>query len=159
VLIQFGHNDEKSDDPTRFTEPFTTFEQFLSIYVDDTLARGATPVLITSINRNNWDGATVRDTHGEYPVAMRQLAATRGVALIDATLLTKAYFERLGQAKTTLLFMDLAAGQFPNYPDGNTDNTHLQEAGARAIAELILADAARQGLPVGRLVMTVPEAP
>jgi lysophospholipase L1-like esterase len=159
VLIQFGHNDEKSDDPTRFTDPFTTFQQFLSIYVDDALARGATPVLITSIQRNNWDGASLRDTHGDYPAAMRQLATMRGVSLIDATQLTEAYFERQGQAATTLLFMDLAAGQFPNYPDGNTDNTHLQEAGAHAIAQLLLADFARQRLPIGRLVKVTPEAP
>jgi lysophospholipase L1-like esterase len=159
VLIQFGHNDEKSDDLTRFTEPFTTFEQYLSIYIDDTQARGATPVLLTPIQRNNWTGTTVRDTHGDYPVAMRQLAEQRGVALVDATLLTKAYFERIGQAATTLLFMDLAVGQFPNYPAGNTDNTHLQEGGAHAVAELILADFARQELPIGRLPMIPPVAP
>ena len=159
VLIQFGHNDEKSDDPTRFTEPFTTFSAQLSIYLDETRARGATPVLLTPINRNNWTGASVRDTHGDYPVAMRQLAAARDVALIDSTALTKTYFERLGQAATTELFMDLAVGEFANYPSGNVDNTHLQEGGARAIAELILADFARQALPIGRLVMTAPVAP
>ena len=74
VLIQFGHNDEKADDATRYTEPFTTFEQYLSIYIDDAIAKGATPILITPINRNNWSNGTVRDTHGNYPVAMRQLA-------------------------------------------------------------------------------------
>jgi lysophospholipase L1-like esterase len=159
VLIQFGHNDEKADDPLRYTEPFTSFEQHLSIYIDDARARGATPVLLTPINRNNWTGTALRDTHGDYPVAMRQLAAARGVPLIDATSLTKTYFERLGQAATTLLFMDLAVGESPNYPAGNVDNTHLQERGARTIAELILADFARQALPIGHLVMTVPIAP
>ena len=57
VLIQFGHNDEKTDDPERYTEPFTTFEQFLSIYIDETIAKGATPILLTPINRNNWSTA------------------------------------------------------------------------------------------------------
>jgi lysophospholipase L1-like esterase len=159
VLIQFGHNDEKADDPARFTEPFTTYEGFLSTYIDDTRAHGATPVLLTPIQRNAWAGSALRDTHGDYPVAMRELAATRGVSLVDATLLTTAYFERIGQAATTELFMNLAVGQSPNYPEGNSDNTHLQEAGARAIATLVLADFARQGLPIGRLVATVPEAP
>ena len=159
VLIQFGHNDEKSDDPVRFTEPFTTFQGYLSTYIDETLAHGATPVLLTPINRNNWTGATIRDTHGDYPVAMRQLAAERQVALIDATALTQTYFEGLGEAATTALFMNLAAGQFPNYPDGNSDNTHLREEGARAIGQLILADFARQGLPIGRLLKAIPDAP
>jgi len=144
VLIQFGHNDEKTDDAARGTDPFTTFQQYLSIYLDDTQAKGATPILLTPINRNNWSGGVLKDTHGDYPAAMRQLAQTRKVSLVDATALTKTYFERIGQAATTLLFMDLAAGQFPNYPSGNTDNTHLQETGARAIAQMVLADLYRQ---------------
>lgn len=159
VLIQFGHNDEKSDDPLRFTDPFTTFQQYLSTYLDDTLARGATPILLTPINRNSWSGATLKDTHGQYPAAVRQLAQTRQLALVDATALTKSYFERIGEAATTLLFMDLAAGQFPNYPDGNVDNTHLQESGARTIGRLILADLARQNSPIARLLQQIPSAP
>jgi lysophospholipase L1-like esterase len=159
VLIQFGHNDEKSDDPTRFTEPFASFQEYLSIYIDDARAKGATPVLLTPIQRNKWNGTVLQDTHGQYPEAMRQLAMARQVALIDATALTKSYFERLGAAATTLLFMDLAVGQFPNYPDGNDDDTHLQELGARNIGQLILADFARQELPIGRLVSALPVAP
>jgi hypothetical protein len=55
--------------------------------------------------------------------------------------------------------MDLAAVQFPNYPNGNTDDTHLQEKGARTVAQLVLADLSRQGLPIGNLVKAVPPAP
>jgi len=159
VLIQFGHNDEKSDDPLRFTDPFNTFQQYLTTYIDDARARGATPILLTPINRNNWSGATLSDTHGQYPEAMRQLAAARSVPLVDATLLTKTYFERIGPAATAQLFLILAPGQFPNYPNGNSDNTHLQETGARTIAQLVLADLARQQSPIGRLVKSVAVAP
>ena len=159
VLIQFGHNDEKSDDATLYTDPFTTYEQYLSDYINDTQAKGATPILLTSINRNDWSGSTLQDTHGNYPVAMRQLAQARQISLVDATALTKTYFERIGQTATTLLFMDLAAGQFPNYPTGNTDNTHLQEKGARTIAQMILADLYRQRLAPGTLAKSVPVAP
>jgi lysophospholipase L1-like esterase len=159
VLIQFGHNDEKTDDPLRFTDPFTTYEMYLSIYIDDTLAKGATPILLTSINRNSWSNGVLNDTHGNYPVAVRQLAAARKVALVDATALTKTYFQRIGQTATTLLFMDLLPGQFPNYPNGNTDDTHLQEVGARTIAQMILADMYRQAFPVAYLLKAVPKAP
>ena len=31
LFIQFGHNDEKSEDPTRYTEPFSTFMENLEI--------------------------------------------------------------------------------------------------------------------------------
>jgi lysophospholipase L1-like esterase len=159
VIIQFGHNDEKSDDSTRYTEPFTTYEDYLSKYIDDTVAKGAFPILATPINRNNWSGSTLQDTHGNYPVAMRELAQKRKVTLVDATALTKGYFERIGQSATTKLFMNLAAGEFPNYPDGNTDNTHLQEKGARIVAQLVLADLYRQNLAPGTLAKTIPVAP
>jgi lysophospholipase L1-like esterase len=159
VLIQFSHNDEKAEDPLRFTDPATTFPEYLSIYIDDTLAHGATPVLLTPIQRNNWTGTSLRDTHGAYPDAIRQLAEARSVALVDATALTTEFFERIGTAAATELFLNLSAGQFPNYPTGNADNTHLREEGAHAVARLILADLARQGSPLGRLVLNVPVAP
>ena len=101
VSIQFGHNDEKNAEPTLFTDPQTTYKQFLTTYITDTRAKLATPILLTSINRNNWStGTTVKDTHGAYPPAVRELAASLKVDLIDLTALTKTYFERIGQAET-----------------------------------------------------------
>jgi lysophospholipase L1-like esterase len=159
VLIQFGHNDEKSDEPTLYTDPQTTYKQYLTKYITEARAKQAVPVLLTSINRNSWSGTALKDTHGAYPPAMRELAAALDVDLIDMTALTKQYFERLGQSETTKLFMNLAAGQFPNYPNGNTDNTHLQETGARKIGQLALFDAYSQRLTLASLLKAVPSAP
>jgi lysophospholipase L1-like esterase len=159
VLVQFGHNDQKTDDAARATDPYTTFQQYLSIYLDDAKATGATPILLTPINRNDWSNGALKDTHGDYPAAMRDLARKQQVSLVDMTALTKTYFTRLGQAATTALFMDLDPGQFPNYPDGNTDHTHLQEKGARIVARMVLADLYRQNLAPGTLAKTVPVVP
>jgi lysophospholipase L1-like esterase len=159
VIIQFGHNDEKTDDPARYTEPQTTFKQYLTTYVNDTKTKKAFPILATPINRNNWSGPTLSDTHGGYPPAMRELAAALSVPLVDLTALTKSYFERIGPTETTNLFMDLAAGQFPNYPTGNTDNTHLQETGARIVSRLFTSDAYQRKLPIAAALKAVPSAP
>jgi lysophospholipase L1-like esterase len=160
VFIQFGHNDEKNEEPTLFTDPQTTYKQFLTTYVTDTRAKMATPILLTSINRNNWStGTTVKDTHGAYPPAVRELAASLKVDLIDLTALTKTYFERIGQAETAKLFLILAAGASPNYPTGVTDNTHLQEKGALAIGQLAMADAWAQKLSIASFLKAVPIAP
>jgi len=51
VLIQFGHNDEKSEDPLRFTDPFTTFQQYLSTYINDSLAHGGRPYMLASLGQ------------------------------------------------------------------------------------------------------------
>jgi lysophospholipase L1-like esterase len=159
VLIQFGHNDEKTDDPARYTEPQTTFKQYLTTYITDTRAKQATPILLTPINRNSWSGTTVSNSHGAYPDAMRELATSLGVSLIDMTAITKQYFERIGQAATADLFLILAPGEFPNYPDGNTDNTHFQEVGARKLGQLVAYDAYRQRLTLASFLKAVPAAP
>ncbi|HEX6766506.1 MAG TPA: rhamnogalacturonan acetylesterase, partial [Polyangiaceae bacterium] len=159
VLIQFGHNDEKSDDPLRYTEPQTTFKQYLTTYVNDTKAKGAVPMLLTPIPRNSWSGTMMRDTHGGYPAAMRELAQSLSVDLIDLTALAEAYFERIGQTETTKHFLIFPAGAFPNYPDGSDDNTHLQEYGARKIGQLAMADAYSRRLPLSTLLRAAVVAP
>lgn len=146
VLIQFGHNDNKPDDATKYTEPFTTFQQYLSKYVDESQAKGASPVLLTPIQRNYWENGKIRESHAEYPAAMRQLAEKSQVPLVDMTALTKSYLEKIGQsAATNDVFL-------------SNDSTHLQEKGARIIGEIVLGDLWRQSHPIARLLKTKPKS-
>jgi len=138
VFIQFGHNDEKTD-VTLHTDPYTTYQQYLSIYVDGARAKGAIPILVTPVERNSWSNGTIKPTHGNYPDAMRKLASSKSVAQIDLTAGSTARYISLGQTYTTWnVFMNLNAGQYPNYPDGNADNTHFQQNGADIIARLVV---------------------
>jgi lysophospholipase L1-like esterase len=149
VFIQFGHNDSKKDDPKRFTDPATTYRKYLKDFADAARAKGAVPVIVTSINRYRFKGEhEVVDTLGDYPVAARESAKELGTPLIDLHMLTKDLFESLGQAKTKELFMYLEKGKYPNYPDGVEDGTHLQEKGARAISALVAKAIAAQKLPL-----------
>ena len=137
MFIQFAHNDQKKDDSNRYTDPATTFPEHLRRYVEETRAAGARPVLLTPINRNRWISLTrMGDTHGDYPDATRRLAREMGVPLIDLHKLTRKRFTRLGPDETTKLFLNLAPGEHPNYPEGKEDNTHLQESGAREVSAL-----------------------
>ena len=156
VLIQFGHNDEKREDAERYTEPFGTFQEYLGKYIDETLAAKATPILLTPIERNNWSGTKLNSTHGDYPKAMRDLASTRNLTLVDMTQLTHEHFERIGPSETPKLFLHLASGASPNYPSGVTDNTHLQEKGARVVADIAMANLAEQHHPIAALLDHVP---
>lgn len=138
LFIQFGHNDSKTDE--RYTEPSTTFKEYLSIYIDTALARGAYPVLLTPIERNkNWSGGVMTSTtHGDYPEAMRELAIAKDIPLIDMTIKTRTRWNELGEDYTTNnIYNNLEAGVYPNYTDGNEDNTHLQEEGAWEVCKLV----------------------
>jgi len=151
VFIQFGHNDMKSDDPARFTDPKTTYREYLTAYVNETRAAGAIPVLLTSINRNRWDekGALV-DTMGDYPESVRNLAKELKTPLIDLHRLTGERFEELGPERTRDLFLYLAKGESPNYPDGKEDGTHLCAEGAREVSKLAVNALRELNLPLAR---------
>ncbi|MEO6095653.1 MAG: rhamnogalacturonan acetylesterase [Fibrobacteria bacterium] len=136
VLIQFGHNDEKTQADLS-TLPGSTFEEYQTIYIDFARKVGAIPILATSIQRNYWnsDGKTLEQSHvipgrGDYPQATRNLAAAKQVPLVDMTKLTEAYMLEIGKAASTKLFVDAKA--------------HPNVAGARAISKLFTDDLVKQ---------------
>ncbi|WP_329351906.1 rhamnogalacturonan acetylesterase [Streptomyces sp. NBC_01261] len=138
LLISFGHNDEKSDDPTRYTIPATTYKSYLSQYIDKARAKGANPVLITPVERRRFNSAgVITPSHGAYPAAMIELATAKGVPLIDLTASSTRLWNAQGVEGTKNYFMILSAGEYPNYPDGIADNTHFQAYGAIQVARLI----------------------
>ncbi|GHB13793.1 MULTISPECIES: rhamnogalacturonan acetylesterase [Streptomyces] len=135
LVIQFGHNDEKTEDPARGTDPYTTYQEYLRQYVEGARGRRAEPVLVTSVERRRFaaDG-TAKPTHGEYPAAMAALAVEEGVPLLDVQALSLARWQELGPDGTEAYFNWLEPGQSPNYPDGKQDNTHFRPAGAVDVA-------------------------
>ncbi len=136
VLIQFGHNDEKTD-ATLHTDPQTTYKQNLTQFVGDTRAKGAHAVLLTPIVRRIFgsDG-NILDEHAEYAEAMRELASELDVPLIDMTLLSSQY-ENIAGIKGSRELHEY-------FPGSEIDNTHLCQLGAyitaRCVAEQIASD-------------------
>ncbi|MEW2050115.1 rhamnogalacturonan acetylesterase [Streptomyces sp. NBC_00377] len=135
LLVQFAHNDEKSTDPTRYTEPWTTYQDYLRMYVDGARAKGARPVLATPVERRRFDaGGNAVPTHGEYPAAMRALAGEERVALLDLQALSLALWQRLGVEETKTYF---------NWTATEQDNTHFNPPGAIAVARLVARELLR----------------
>ena len=77
-------------------------------------------------------------THGPYPDAMRNLADYRGVRLIDLEKATMQMVQSAGMDNSKRIYCHVPAGS-KNYPDGLSDNSHLQEEGASRIAGLFLS--------------------
>nr|WP_223829385.1 rhamnogalacturonan acetylesterase [Paenibacillus arenilitoris] len=137
LWIQFGHNDQKPD-AERATEPFGSYKEMLAVYVEEARARGAIPVLITPVHRRKFDAeGRIVDTHGDYLLGMKQLAAELDVPLIDLAAKSKAMYERLGDEPSKALFMWAYPGEFIHFPEGAQDDTHFQELGAIQIARLV----------------------
>lgn len=135
VFIQFGHNDEKSEDSTRYTAPRGAYQANLERFVQEARARGATPVLFTSIVRRTFTPAgTLKDTHGEYPAVTRDVARAHAVPLVDHEQLTRALVERAGPDSSKAFYVYTTEGQFPAFPAARADDTHLTPRGAREVA-------------------------
>lgn len=146
VFIQFGHNDEKVDKPN-VGSSIDEYKANLSLFVTSLRAKKVIPVLLTPIARRLFSGDSLQDTHKGYPKAVKAVADSLHVPLIDLTQLSSALLQKQGKDQSVGLFLHLAAGA-PNYPNGVTDNTHLNTVGAQAISDLVVQDIRRQQLPL-----------
>jgi lysophospholipase L1-like esterase len=136
VLIQFGHNDESKDKGDRYTPP-DDFRHNLERFVAEVRAKKATPVLLTPVMRRRFDkDGKFYDTHGEYPDLTRRVAAEHKVALIDMHRMSEKVLVKYGAEESRKLFLQLKAGENPNYPEGVEDNTHFSPLGADIMAAL-----------------------
>ncbi|MBB3108856.1 lysophospholipase L1-like esterase [Paenibacillus phyllosphaerae] len=139
LFIQFGHNDQKIEDPTRYCNE-EDYKRNLLAFIEAARSAGASPVLLTSVSRRRFDadGKLDPEAVGPYPRWMRELAAESGVPLLDLFALSQQLLEETGVQDSIGMFTHLAPGEHPNYPDGLTDDTHFSEEGAQAIARLAL---------------------
>lgn len=141
AFIQFGHNDQKKQWPQTYVEAATTYRAYLRAYIAEIRLRGATPVLVTSMQRRTFDAqGKIKNTHGDYPQAVREIAAEQGVALIDLDRLSTTLYEALGPESAPLAFS--ASGQDPTHHN-NYGAYELAQCIAQGIrdAKLPLADA------------------
>ncbi len=138
VLIQFGHNDASVAKGERYTS-VTGYKEFLRLYVNQSRQKGAVPILITPVARNYpWEEGRLKNTHGDYPEAMRQVAKELEVCLIDLGEMSMDFFSSKGQEYSThTFFMNIDSCVYEAYPEGLKDNTHFQPAGAYAMAALV----------------------
>lgn len=126
VLIQFGHNDSHAPDHPEHTDAQGDYKAFLTEFVRESRAQGATPVLVTPVQRR-----TSVDTLIPYSTAMKEVAAALDVPLIDLHRLSGDLYARLGKEGT-------AALEKPG------DRTHFNAAGARQMAILVEAELVRE---------------
>ncbi len=144
VFIQFGHNDEKKEDSTRYTTPRGSYKANLERFVRDARAKGATPVLFTSIVRRSFNAdGTLKDTHGEYPAVAREVAAALSVPLVDHEALTKRLVTAAGPEKSKELYVYTREGEYPAFPLARADDTHLSPRGAEEVARVAVRELAR----------------
>jgi len=158
VFIQFGHNDEAKEKVERYTTP-EEYKANLLKFVNESRSKKAQPVLLTPVTRRRFDAnGNILQTHEIYSGLVRELAAAEKVPLIDLDKKSQELLQQFGKDNSKWLFLQLQAGEHPNYPDGRDDNTHFNELGARLVAELVLKEIKNLNLELAERIKVFPPA-
>lgn len=147
IFMEFSHNDQKQRGPGKGA--FYSFMTSLKTFIDEAHARGAHPVLVTPTQRRSFDEkGKIRDTHADFPDAIRWLAAKENIPLIDLHQMTRTLYEAMGVEPSKKAFVHYPAGSYPNQTRPMADNTHFNPYGAYQIAKCIIEGMKKIDLPI-----------
>jgi len=145
VFIQFGHNDSHHPDNFESTDANGDYKVNLQQFIDETRAKGATPVMVTPMHRRSFDAggnllSYAPDGNGytmdlaPYAAATKEVAMANDVPCVDLFTASGTYMRMLGDETCKEL---LTPG----------DITHWNEFGACAMASMV-AKGLSEGLPI-----------
>lgn len=137
VFCEFGHNDEKEKGPG--TGAWYHYCVSLKKFVDRVREKGGNVIFCTPTQRRFFEkDGTIRNTHGEFPEAMKSVAQREKVPCIDLNATTKTLFEAMGNEGSKHLLVHYPMGTFPWQVKEFADNTHFNPFGAYEVSKLIV---------------------
>lgn len=154
LFMQFAHNDQKLQRGTNHAVvPIDEYKSLLTEYIAKTRAAGATPVLVTSMNRRTFDASGhITNSLAGYPDAMREVAREQHAALIDLNAMSKTLFEAMGAEGSKKAFMHFPDNAYPNQTQAINDDTHFNSYGAYELARCIVDGIRQNNLPLKKFL-------
>jgi lysophospholipase L1-like esterase len=148
VIVEFGHNDEKEEKAG--DGAWYSYSRNLKIFVDRVREAGGHIIFCTPTARRffNEDHRTIRNTHGDYPEAMKTVARREQVPVIDLTAMSTAFYEALGEEGSKKSLVHYPANTFPGQDKPLADNTHFNPYGAWEIAKMVVMGLKQNGRPL-----------
>lgn len=125
LFIQFGHNDMKSKKPNALELYQTNLVQV----VEETRAKGGTPILVTSMERK---AGITGPTLGGYPDAVREVARQEHCPLIDLNAMSLVFYKAIGT----------------NLDQAFVDGTHHDNYGSYELAKCVMQGIEETRLPL-----------
>ena len=137
LFVHFAHNDSHS--PGNVSLP--AYKKNLEKFIDVAHKKGATPILITTMNRLGFDGnRKAKADLADYAQAMREVARDKKEFLIDLNKMSIEFYETLGPDKGNLAFK-------------SGDKTHSAFYGAYEFSRFIAESIKNSDLPLAKLVV------
>jgi len=138
LFCQWGINDRYKSDPARYTDPATTFRDYLKQYITAARSKNAIAVLVTPTPRLDYvNGMFMNDFQG-YCDAIEAVGAETRTPVIDLQTKALAYYTSVGYE---VVERDLAL-----------DVLHFKEKGAYQMARLVAEGTGELGLPISGFV-------
>ncbi len=147
LLVEFGHNDQKQKGPGRGA--YYSFSYYIKQFIDEARLKGAYPVLVTPTRRRQYDkDGKIKDTHADYPAAIRDIAARENIPVIDLQDMTKVLCEAMGVEESKHLYVHYPANTYPGQTQELKDNTHFNTFGAYEVAKCVIEGMKKAKLPI-----------
>ena len=148
VIVEFGHNDEK--EKKAGDGAWYSYSRNLKIFVDRVREAGGQIIFCTPTARRffNDDHQTIKNTHGDYPEAMKAVARREQVPVIDLTAMSTAFYEALGEEGSKRSLVHYPANTFPGQDKPLADNTHFNPFGAWEIAKMVVMGLKQMNSPL-----------
>ena len=148
VIVEFGHNDEKEKKVG--DGAWYSYSRNLKIFADRVREAGGNIIFCTPTARRffNDDHKTIKNTHGDYPEAMKTVARRENVPVIDLTAMSTAFYEALGEEGSKRSLVHYPANTFPGQDKPLADNTHFNPYGACEIAKMVVMGLKQIGCPL-----------
>jgi lysophospholipase L1-like esterase len=151
LFVEFGHNDEKIKGEGNGA--WGLYSNLLTEFILSAKEKGAIPVLVTPTQRRSFnENGTLKETHGEFPAAMREVAKKNNVSLIDITKTTTELYEAWGDTASKKGFVQYPANTFPGQEKALEDNTHFNSFGANEIALCVLKGIRESDIPLKKQI-------
>ena len=157
LIVQFGHNDEKINDPNRYTEPFGEYQKNLKFFADKANELGCHVVFATSITRHKFENGVSVNSHGDYPKAMIEFAKVNGYTCIDMNKLTMDLYTKLGEEESKKFHMIFGPNIYETYKDGKDDHSHLMYDGAVTVAKTFVEAIEKTNDPINECFLNLKE--
>jgi lysophospholipase L1-like esterase len=138
LFAQWGINDRYRSDPTRFTDPSTTFKQYLQMYIDGARSKDAIAVLVTPTPRLDFSNGAFQNGFPEYCAAIKELGAETNTPVIDLQTRGLAFYTSIGLAEVEDTI--------------SLDVLHFKAEGAFQMARLVSEGVKESVLPIGQFV-------
>lgn len=154
VICEFGHNDEK--EKRAGDGAWYSYSRNLKIFADRVREKGGNIIFVTPTARRffNDDQKTLRNTHGDYPEAMRTVSRRENIPLIELNGMTHTFYEALGFEGSKRALVHYPANTFPDQPKPLADNTHFNPFGAWEVAKMIVMGLKQMDSPLVQYLRT-----